>query len=156
MALNGGLDAARHALVASLDRLPETCRFQVVLYNRSAEPLCIAGKTGLIDATVANKREAAILLKAVVAEGGTDHLRALKKALSLEADTVFFLTDADDLTEDLVGNVTRANRMQNRAGSVIHTIELNTRNRDRDDKPLHILAQRNQGTYQAVRLDADR
>jgi hypothetical protein len=156
MALSGGLEAARRELLASLDRLPESARFQVILYNRAAEPLCIGGQTGLVEVTTTNKQEVAALLKEFPAEGGTDHLKALKKALSLGPDTVFFLTDADDLTDRLVGEVTRINHVHNRDGAAIHVIELNDANRDRPEMPLHVLARLNRGSYQAFRLDADR
>ena len=51
MGLNGGLAAARRELLASLARLPADCRFQVILYNRFAEPLPLGGGGALVPAT---------------------------------------------------------------------------------------------------------
>jgi hypothetical protein len=153
MALSGGLEVALCQLVASVTALPKTARFQVILYNRATELLRLGGQTGLVEATEKNKRQAATLLKRVSAEGGTDHLTALKKALSLSPDTVFFLTDAGDLTPRQVAEVTRINQALNHDRAAIHVVELNENNRDHDDKPLHVLARLNRGTYQAIRLE---
>lgn len=146
MGINGRLAAARRELLASLDRLPPTARFQVVPYNRFAEPLRVGGRTDLLEATAANIQTVAKLLEALVAEGGTDHWPALHRALALQPDVIFFLTDADDLRIEQVRAITQLNHGR----TAIHTIELNTLNRDREDMPLHLLAHTNQGQYQAV------
>src|SRR5262249_17807209 len=51
MGISGGLDAARRELLASLAHLPEAARFQVILYNRAAEPLHLDGSSDLLPAT---------------------------------------------------------------------------------------------------------
>jgi hypothetical protein len=151
MGLNGALAVARRELCRSLQNLPATARFQVVVYNRSAETLPLGG-TGLVEAAPANVRRAVALLEELQPTGGTDHWPALLRALSLHPDILFFLTDADDLTPELLRRVTQLNRGR----SVIHAVELNLANRDRDDLPMHRLARDNCGTYQAVDLDAYR
>jgi hypothetical protein len=152
MGPNGGLAAARRELLASMEQLPAAARFQVVVYNRSAAVLPIGGKTDLVPATPDNKHQAALLLQNIVAEGGTNHAPALALALHLQPDDIFFLTDADDLTEEQVRIATGINIRQNNGRTCIHAIELNTDNRAREDMPLHILAGSNHGTYQAVSL----
>ncbi len=149
----GGLAAARQELRASLDRLPETARFQVVVYNRSAEALRLDGTTGLVPATAANKQQAARLLEDLPADGGTDHGPALKLALALRPDVIFFLTDADDLRAEQVREVTRINRERNAGRTAIHAIELNVEHQGREEMPLHVLARENRGEYRAVRLE---
>ena len=56
--------------------------------------------------------------------------QALRLALSLAPEVVYLLTDADDLSDADRALVTHLNRGR----AVIHTIELNTSNRDRTDR----------------------
>jgi hypothetical protein len=150
MGLRGALGAARRELLASLDRLPEHVRFQVVVYDRTAELL--APGADLVAATAENKRHTAARIESLCAEGGTSHLPALRKALSLAPEVIYFLTDADDLNPQEQQAVTQLNRGR----CSLHVIELNTSHRDRPWMPLQELARRNRGTYQAIDLSAYR
>src|SRR5439155_12461146 len=100
MALNGCFAAAKRELLASLERLPSSVRFQVIAYNRVAEPLRINGHSSLVVASPENKRYVALALEEIHAEGSTQHVGALKRALALGPDVIFFLTDADGLRPD--------------------------------------------------------
>src|SRR5262249_55676460 len=121
-------------------------RFQVILYNRYAEPLRLDGHTDLVPASAANRNQVAAVLNTVRAEGATNHQQALRRALEIRPDIIFFVSDADDLTLAQVLALTR----QNRGRSVIHTIELSPTGRPRSERPLALLAHGNRGTYQAV------
>ena len=140
------LTLARNELLASLERLPGSARFQIIPYNRRAAPLRIDGRAELVPASQTNKETAIRLLEAVVPEGGTDHRPALEAALRLSPEAIYFLTDADDLPADLVRMLTQ----QNHGRTAIHTIELTAIHRNRLDMPLHLLARDNRGTYQWV------
>ncbi len=144
MGSDGCLAAAKRELLGSLEQLPSSVRFQVITYNRSALPLCIHGQSGLTFATAENKRCVARLLEQLHAEGGTDHVSALKQALALDPDVIFFLTDADDLRAEEVRKIA----FLNHGRSVIHAIGLG-----RGCRVLQALAEENQGLYQSVRLD---
>ena len=146
MGAQGRLDRARRELARSLDRLPESSRFQVILYNRRAEPLLNAGSTGLVLANAENKAQALRRLAEVVPEGSTDHLPALRLALICKADAIYFLTDADDLQAYQVRALTQLNHGR----SAIHTVEMTLENRGKSDMPLQVLARGNRGTYRAV------
>jgi hypothetical protein len=148
MGLNGGLARAKRELVASLDRLPSTSRFQIIAYNRSAEPLRINGESGLVFATPENRRSVALALEGMEAEGSTEHLPALRRALALGPEVIFFLTDADDLRAEHLRAITSLNHGR----TVIHTIELGRASRAKGDVPLDALAQANGGRYQSVPL----
>jgi hypothetical protein len=149
MGPGGGLRAAREELLRSLQQLPTSARFQIIVYNRNAEPL-LPDHPGLLEATPDNIQRVAERLGRLLAEGGTDHLPALRRALALRPDVIFFLTDADDLTNDLLRTVARLNPGRR---TIIHVIELNALNRDRMDMPMHVLARENGGSYRAVGLD---
>jgi hypothetical protein len=150
MGLRGALELAKRELLVSLEKLPAQTRFQVIVYNRRAECLRIAGRTDLVAASVENKREVAALLQAVRPEGSTDPLPALRQALVLRPEVIFFLSDADDLNVRQVNALTQLNR----GHTAIHTIELNTLHRNRDDQPLQMLARNNRGEYRAVPVSA--
>ncbi len=146
MWINGGLAAAKRELLASLERLPSTCRFQIILYNRTAEPLKINGLSGLLPPSAEVRAEIALQLDSLRAAGSTEHLPALRRALALSPDLLFFLTDADDLTVAQARAVT----LWNRGRTAIHTIEWTTSRPSSDDRPLQVLARWNRGTCQVV------
>jgi hypothetical protein len=145
MGEHGALDAACRELLASLAHLPATARFQVVLYNRGASPLLLDGRTDLAAPGADSLRQVEAALAALRPAGSTNHLEALKTALTLLPDVLFLVTDADDLTQKEVREVTAMN--QGRA--VIHAVELTTRP-EQGDGPLALLARGNGGTYRAV------
>jgi hypothetical protein len=145
MGEDGRLARAKQELLASLEQLPCSVRFQIIAYNRVALPLPIDGHSGLALATAEHKRRVARLLGEIHAEGGTDHLTALKRALALGPDVIYFLTDAEDLRlEDI-----RAIAFLNHGRAVIHAIGLGRRG----GLPLGALARENRGIYRGVLLE---
>jgi hypothetical protein len=146
MGLHGRLNAAKQELLTSLKQLPANTRFQIIFYNRAAEPLRIGGRTELALASAANKKEVEKAIEMVRAEGSTYHQQALERALAYHADVVFFLTDADDLRPEEV----RAIALRNQGRSIINTIELATRQSDASDYALQILAGQNRGVHRHI------
>jgi hypothetical protein len=146
MGLNRSLDIARKELLASLNRLPATARFQVIAYNRAAEPLPL-GDGGLVVATAENKERAASFIQTLDAEGDTAHVQALKRALALRADVIYFLTDADGFKVDQVRPITSLNHGR----SVIHAVHLAAAESAAHNYPLELLAFENHGIYKCVR-----
>jgi Ca-activated chloride channel family protein len=148
MGLHGCLEAAKQALLASLDELPSTARFQVIFYNRIAEPLRINGRTDLASASLENKHEVVAFVRNLRAEGSTEHLPALERALHYQPDVIFFLTDADDMKAEQVRLLT----LRNQGRSVINAIELSGARGTESDFSLKILANQNRGVYRHVIL----
>ncbi len=149
MGFHGALARARREVVASLRGLGPATRFQVIAYNREAEPLRINGQAGLLVADENTIRQVVDAVSALHAAGGTDHGRALNRAVAFHPDLIYFLTDADDVRLDDVRTVTRLARRR----TIIHTVELNGGRVGRRDGPLHTLAADNGGTYR--RLDPE-
>jgi hypothetical protein len=149
MGMQGALDTARREVLASLRQLPVEARFQVVLYNSSAEPL-VGRADELLPATPANLDRAAKALQDVEAEGDTRHLRGFQLALNLHPDVLFFLTDGDDLTAQEEYEILRLNGGR----ALIHTIELTPANRGRTEMPMQRLARATGGCYRGVDLFA--
>lgn len=99
MAVHRALEVAKAELWSSLKGLEEGVQFSVIFYNLYPKVLMDAsGQQSLMRANPANKSRIRELLTAVQPDGGTDHLRALKAALELRPEVVFFLTDADLMT----------------------------------------------------------
>ncbi len=147
MGQSGAWQVAGRELLASLHQLPPKGRFQVIVYNRFASFL-LPQRPEWLDATPENVAAAAQALANLPAEGKTEHGPALQKALALRPDVLFFLTDADDLTNEHLRLVAACNQQR----AVIHTIELNTSNRQRTDMPMQVLARAHHGVYRAVDL----
>jgi hypothetical protein len=148
MGFHGALARARREVLASLRRLGPDTRFQVIAYNRDAEPLRINGQYVLLVADANTLRQVTEAVTALRAAGGTDDGLALRRALAFHPDLIYFLTDADDVSLDDVKTVTHLADHR----TIIHTVELNGRE-GRRDGPLHKLAAENGGTYR--RLDPE-
>jgi Ca-activated chloride channel family protein len=150
MGPSGGLVRAKQEVIASLRRMPDQTLFQIILFNRSVEMIPPGSTTGLLPATNENKRKAADFLKSIEPEGGTQPVPALKRALALKPQVIFFLSDGGDWTDRQVQEVTTINR----GHTVIHVVDLEGSGRDQAKGPLQILASRNQGEYRAVLMSA--
>lgn len=147
MGKNGAWTRARHELLESVRRLPATAQFQVIVYNSRPRTL-LTRFPDWLSPTSDMVREVEQALVSLIPEGSTDHGPALRQALGLGPDSLYFLTDADDLKQE---HLYLANQ-HNRGRAVIHTIELTTANRARPGMPLQLLARHNGGVYRAVDL----
>lgn len=96
MGAGGKFDAARAALVATLQQQPPTVRFQVIVYAGGAKPLLAS--EGALPATAANVRAAADKLAALDARGASNHREAVREAVAFKPDVILLLTDTDDLS----------------------------------------------------------
>jgi hypothetical protein len=145
MGLNGALAAAKRELAASLEQLPSDTRFQVVLYNRYANPLRINGSYGLVPATRANLDAVEEALASLVEDGSTLPEPALELALLWKPDVIYFLTDGADLGAKDVGRI----RARNAGVSAIHVVQLISSRGDANNAVLRALAG-DKGTYRVV------
>jgi len=109
MGPNGKLARAKHELLRSLEQLPADARFQIILFNRSVETLNSDNGMTLLPANPENRRRAAQFLSSALSEGGTRALPALKRALALKPDVIFFLSDAEDMSDRDVREITHLN-----------------------------------------------
>ncbi len=106
MATRNSLEIAKRELLASLEQLPPDAEFAVVFYNLLAKMLSDPqGHKGLMAATNVNKARIKAQLAQIVPDGGTDHMAALRAALALKPEVVFFLTDADLMTNGDVNEI---------------------------------------------------
>ncbi len=141
------LAAAKGELIASLASLKSTHQFQIVFYNKEPhvfnpwpdrQPTMIFGKDR-------DKELATEFVSRVVADGGTEHMNALKLAVNMGPDVIFFLTDAEEprLSEDDLSLIQRWNR----AAASINTIEFGSGPFRGGDNFLVKLARQNHGRH---------
>lgn len=144
----GPLRAAKRELMASLNSLTSVHQFQIVFYNEAPTPYrsSLSRNRGMLFASDAEKRQAMRFVSNVVAMGGTEHLDALRLAISMAPDVIFFLTDADEpvLKADQLADL--VDRCQ-RAGTTVHAIEFGKGDNPRSGRWIEALAERTGGEY---------
>jgi Ca-activated chloride channel family protein len=148
MSDEGAINVAKAELMSSLASLHGGQQFQVIFYNEKPIPLRLPGRAPqqLYDATDLNKTLARQVIAAVQADLGTKHMPALKLALEIQPDVLFFLTDADEpaLTAKDLDEIRRANA----GGTRVHAVEFGKGGKLNASPSLERLAQQNHGAYQ--------
>ena len=144
------LTAAKSELLKSLNDLERTHQFQIVFYNEKPRIFNPGGGSPqMMWGDDASKRLARAFVASITGTGSTDHMAALRKALALNPDVIFFLTDADEprLTRRELEAVERLNR-----GCTIHAIEFGLGPQRSRDNFLTELAARNFGQHIYVNI----
>jgi len=136
---------AKRELLKSLQSLNEYNQFQVVFYNDSLSPL----SGSLMFATDSNKARATNFVRNMPGDGGTAHLPALRQALSMSPEVLFFLTDADNpsLSMPQLLDIQRRTEISR---TTIHTVQFNLGPAANDGSWIRILAEMNRGTYKYI------
>jgi hypothetical protein len=150
MSGHGGrpLLAAKSQLIASLRDLDRIHQFQIIFYNERPRIFNPTGGTPrLVWGDESSKELAHRFVQGIAANGGTRHLQALKLALGMSPDVVFFLTDADEphLTPDELLLIRRWNR-----ATMINAIEFGYGPSIGDNNFLVRLARENGGQHAYV------
>jgi hypothetical protein len=143
MGLRDAFQRARREVLAYLGQLPPTARFQVIAYNRQAEPLF---GNALLTAEPGTLQRVRSVLEALPPKGSTDHGNALRRGLLLRPDVLYFVTDANDLNLKEVLEATRSNQW----ATAIHVISFNPQRDPPAHHPLRQLASLNQGSFRHV------
>src|SRR4029077_18740700 len=107
------LERVKIELGRSIGGLPDEMEFFVIFFNRLAVPM---PAEKLQPATLANKTKYLDWCAKVRGGGGTDPRAALKRALELQPDVIYLLTDGV-FDYDVAGEVTKLNTR----GVSIHT-----------------------------------
>jgi hypothetical protein len=140
------LAAAKKQLLESVQSLDSVNQFHIIFFNTRTQSLDISGGGRRIAfASDRNKKLAANFIGGVTADGGTDRMNALRQALNLAPDVIFFLTDADDpMSASEMVELERANR---RVQASICVIEFGTKPAPMPNDFLARLAHDNGGQY---------
>lgn len=144
------LRAVKAELLQSLKSLDTVHQFQIIFYNERPVIFNPTGTPGrLAFANEQNKQRAVRFVESIAAEGGTAHEEALKLAIRLQPDVIFFLTDADDPKL----SPAQLEKIQSMAaGIVINAIEFGTGPQPDRNSFLAQLARQNGGQYAYVDL----
>jgi hypothetical protein len=141
---------AKMHLVSSLAGLEPTQMFQILFYNQSVRMLRLGddARPQLYYATSIHQTLAGQFIEAVQPDLGTDHMAALRKALSLKAEALFLLTDADEpvLQAADLDEIRRTNAGRTR----IHCVAFGVGPELHGDNFLKRLAGQNGGGYRYV------
>jgi hypothetical protein len=132
-------------LVRSLKPLDSVHQFQIVFYNERPVIFNPTGTSGrLAFATEENKQRAIRFLDTITAVGGTAHEDALRLAIRLRPDVIFFLTDSDDpkLTPAQLAKIRHL-----AAGIIINAVEFGPGPKSAGASFLAALARQNGGKY---------
>jgi hypothetical protein len=142
------LAAEKRELIASLKDLDDIHQFQIVFYNE--QPTVFNPEHPLppkmLFGDSPTKRLAQNFVKGIVAAGGTGHSAALRLALGMKPDVIFFLTDAGDpvMTDREVDDICQRNQ---RTGATINVIEFGSGPNPGGENFLVRLARRNSGQH---------
>lgn len=117
------MKGAKQQLLKSLQVLDETHQFQIIFYNRNLKRMKSDPLSQALFATEKAKQMAERFIRQIIPSGGTDHLEALKAALALKPDVIFFLTDADQKVEPLTQTGLDDVSRWNRAGTIINVVK---------------------------------
>lgn len=117
------INAAKEQLIASLESLGESHQFQIIFYNEVPNVFNPSPDLPprMLSGSEANKQAAIRFIRNIPAIGGTEHVPAIQKALSLSPDVIFFLTDAQE--PRLNENQLRKINSWNQSAASINTIE---------------------------------
>ncbi|TWT96467.1 VWA domain-containing protein [Neorhodopirellula pilleata] len=143
------LRALKSELIRSLDTLSEKQQFQIIFYNDEADVFKPMGdRIGLVTGEKGTIARAKQFVRNTTAIGGTEHEPALKMALRLAPEVIFFLTDAKIQTMS-DAQLDEISRRAESAGTTIHGIQFGT-GPSPNGSFVEQLAKRNRGGYRYV------
>jgi len=144
------LAAAKAELIRSLESLDTNHQFQIIFYNEKPTRFNPSGQQRrLAFATEQNKERARKFIGSITADGATRHDDALKMALQMQPDVIFFLTDADEPRL----SARQLHEINRRAGGItINAIEFGLGPKSGGVDFLEKLALQNGGQYAYVDL----
>lgn len=144
------LRAAKSELIRSLRTLTERQSFQLIFYNDKPKAFQLSG---VPDQLFSGEKSYVALaenyIRSISAFGGTEHESALKMALRMSPDVVFFLTDAR-IPRLSSSELREIRNLADASGATIHTIEFGADPAAPTDTFLRDLAAQNRGQYQYV------
>ena len=136
-------DRAVDELIRSLNAMGPTQKFFVFFFNGETHPMLGMRSAALMSATPANRAKVIKWIKTLHPDADTAPEEALKRALQLKPQVIFFLTDGE------IPPMTRetAKEFNHDHKTVIHTIAIGT---EEGAEMLRAIAQDNGGKYHFV------
>ena len=113
---HNAMQSAKNELLSSLRTLNRSQQFQIIFYNMRQKWMKAPGNVNLqyFSATGVNRRLAEQFVTEIQPDDGTMHLPALRLALRLHPDVIYFLTDAGEEGQWLsAGDLEEVRRLNN-------------------------------------------
>lgn len=146
------LRAAKSEMIRSLRSLTERQQFQLIFYNDKPSPFKLSGlPLQMISGEESYRQLAENHIRSIQAFGGTEHEAALKMALRMGPDIVFFLTDAR-IPRLSASELRDIKNLADSVGATIHTIEFGPDPAAPADSFLRTLAAQNLGEYRYINV----
>lgn len=148
MGNHNALNVAKAQLTKSLEELDSSQQFQILFFHEAISELKLdrEKKSNLYPATENNRTLAGKFIYSVHADMGTKRFPALQRALELNPEIVFFLSDVDDAMSAREMNEIR--KIARRQNTRIHVIEFGMgADLTKDENFLKRLARDNGGSY---------
>lgn len=145
------LELAKSQLKRSLRLLQPSQRFQVLFYNLQVTEINLRDRpfADLYPATKVNVQLAVRAIDLQTPSSGTKHIPAIQRALLLQPDVIYFLTDGE--TPSLSVPELKDVRRRNGGGAEIHVIEFATGSREsRKISWLQMMASESGGQYRRL------
>ncbi len=143
--------AAKKELLKSLESLKSINQFQIIFYNEAPSPYqgSLSGTRSLIYATDNERATAIEYVRGSNAIGGTEHVPALRLGASMNADVLFFLTDAADpmLSDGQINDIVQRCTAR---GTTVHSIEFGSGPSPGPGRWIEQLATQTGGQYRYV------
>lgn len=151
MTSNRKWESAVEELLRSIDGLPLGVDFQVIFY--SDEPLLLrlpsrSGRLAVLNDDSRTRARREIL--EIRPMGGTNHEKALFKAMQMKPDVIFLLTDAQHTEPGMARKVTQRNRSNGKRAAKIHVIQFQDDEFTKPDQIMQRFAADNQGSYRFI------
>ena len=141
------LRASKTELIASLRELDDIHQFQIIFYNERPQIFNPTdGVPRLMWADSRGKLLGERFVRGVLANGGTRHMEALKLAIRMRPDVIFFLTDAEE-PQLTAAELDRIRRLNAPVGASIQTIQFGFGPDSGNDNFLRRMARQNQGRH---------
>jgi hypothetical protein len=147
-------DRAKTELVRSINKLTPEQKFYVFFFNEETVPLFYPKPAkGMVPASKQNVQRASSWIRKQEVKSVTDPTEALKRALEMKPEVIFFLTDGDlDNGHDNISKRVREMLIErNSTHAVIHTIGFEIEHDEDAIRTLEGIARENNGTFRLVR-----
>ncbi|MFN3188950.1 MAG: hypothetical protein ACE361_00385 [Aureliella sp.] len=143
------IQSAKSELLKSLESLGPSHQFQIIFYNDSPLPFGgLNSGTRLLRGDDKDKTAAQRFVRDVAAVGGTQHIDALRMAMRMNPDVIFFLTDADAAPPSQ--DIERLHSQAARIGATIHTIQFGRGSNQSGGGWIEYLATQSGGKYRYI------
>lgn len=144
------LRAAKSEMIRSLRTMTDQQRFQIIFYNDKPTPFRVSGMPlQMVAGEDSYKSLAENYIGSIAAFGGTEHDAALRLALRMAPDVIFFLTDAR-IPRLSASQLREIKSRADSNGTTIHAIEFGADPVAPLDSFLRDLAAMNGGQYRYV------